>query len=86
MTEAGKNRIMIFGPKADGTYVIEFRTAAGEALAISIPRTETAVIRHFQERMPYGLFVPDVPSGTSGASMSLRSGALVTIALRTPPK
>jgi len=34
---------------------------SGEALAISIPRIETAVIRHFQERMPYGLFVPDVP-------------------------
>jgi hypothetical protein len=32
MTEAGKNRIMIFGPKNDGTYVIEFKTAAGEAL------------------------------------------------------
>jgi hypothetical protein len=50
-----------FGPKDDGTYVVEFRTAAGEALAISIPRTEAGVIRHFQERMPYGLFVPDVP-------------------------
>jgi hypothetical protein len=61
VTEAGKNRIMIFGPKADGTYVIEFKTAAGEALAISIPRTETAVIRHFQERMPCDLFVPDIP-------------------------
>ena len=59
MTE-GKNRIMIFGPKDDGTYVVEFRRAGGEALAISIPRTETAVIKHFQERMPYGLFVPDV--------------------------
>ena len=46
-----------------GTYVIEFRTAAGESLAISIPGTEAAVIRHFQERMPYGLFVPDVDSG-----------------------
>jgi hypothetical protein len=34
----GKNRIMIYGPKGDGIYVIEFRTAAGEALAISIPR------------------------------------------------
>ena len=34
--------------------------AAGDALVISIPRTETAVIRHFQERMPYGLFVPEV--------------------------
>ena len=32
----------------------------GEALAISIPRTEAAVIRHFQERMPYGLFVLEV--------------------------
>jgi hypothetical protein len=62
MTEAGKNRIMIFGPKTDGTYVIEFGTAAGETLAISIPRGETAVIKHFQARMPYGLFVPDVPS------------------------
>jgi hypothetical protein len=55
-----KSRIMIFGPKADGTYVIEFRTAAGEVMAISIPRTETAVVRYFQERMPYGLFVPDI--------------------------
>ena len=45
----GKNRIMIYGPKDDGTYVVEFRTADGEALAISIPRTEAHVIRHFQE-------------------------------------
>ena len=28
---AGKNRIMIYGPKDDGTYVVEFRTADGEA-------------------------------------------------------
>jgi hypothetical protein len=60
ITPDGKNRIMIFGPKNDGTYVVEFRTSEGDVLAISIPRTETAVIRHFQERMPYGLFVPDV--------------------------
>jgi hypothetical protein len=46
--------------KDDGTYVVEFRTAEGEALAISVPRSETAVIRHFQERMRYGLFVPEV--------------------------
>ena len=43
-TAAGKNRIMIFGPKTDATYVVEFRTAEGESLAISIPRTETAVM------------------------------------------
>jgi hypothetical protein len=60
MAMNGQNRIMIYGPKADGTYVIEFKTAAGEVLAISIPRSETAVLKYFQERMPYGLFVPDV--------------------------
>jgi hypothetical protein len=51
---------MIFGPKPDGTYLVEFRTAIGEALAISVPRSETAVLKYFQERMPHGLFVPDV--------------------------
>jgi hypothetical protein len=29
MAMTGKNRIMIYGPKDDGTYVVEFRTAAG---------------------------------------------------------
>jgi hypothetical protein len=38
------------------------RTAEGDVLAISIPRTEAHVIRHFQEQMPYGLFVPDEPT------------------------
>jgi hypothetical protein len=51
MTTTGKNRIMIYGPKDDGTYIVEFRTAAGEALAISIPRSEASVVRYFQERM-----------------------------------
>ncbi len=32
------NRIMIYGPKNDGTYIVEFKTADGEALAISVPR------------------------------------------------
>jgi hypothetical protein len=50
MTTTGKNRIMIYGPKNDGTYIVEFRTAAGEALAISIPSTEASVVRYFQER------------------------------------
>jgi hypothetical protein len=26
-----------------------------------VPRNETAVLKHFQERIPYGLFVPDAP-------------------------
>jgi hypothetical protein len=37
MAMTGKNRIMIYGPKDDGTYIVEFRTAAGEALAILDP-------------------------------------------------
>ena len=53
----GQNRIMIYGPKTGGTYVIKFRTAAGSRCR----RNETAVLKHFQEQMPYGLFVPDVP-------------------------
>jgi hypothetical protein len=46
MTTTGKNRIMIYGPKDDGTYIVEFRTAAGEALAISIPRTALHIKLH----------------------------------------
>jgi len=69
----GKNRIMFFGPKDDGTYVVEFRTADGEVLSISIPRNETAVVRHFQERMPHGLFVPD--EAVSDAPWPFRHGA-----------
>jgi hypothetical protein len=29
VTTTGKNRIMIFGPKGDGTYVVEFRAGRG---------------------------------------------------------
>jgi hypothetical protein len=32
--------IALYGPKADGTYIVEFWTAASEASAISVPRTE----------------------------------------------
>jgi hypothetical protein len=56
-----QDRIMIYGPKSDGTYIIEFRMADGESLAISVPAGETRVLKHFQARMPYGLIVPDVP-------------------------
>ena len=59
--ENGRNRIMIYGPKRGGTYVLEFKDHRWEALAISVPVGETRVMKHFQARMPYGLFVPDVP-------------------------
>jgi hypothetical protein len=54
------NKITISGPEDDGTYVVEFQTSTGEVPTISIPSSDAAVIRHFQERMPLGLFVPDV--------------------------
>jgi hypothetical protein len=57
----GKNHIMIYRPENDGTYVVDFKTDEGETLAISIPRTETAVIRHFQKRMPMGCSCPMNP-------------------------
>jgi hypothetical protein len=37
----GKNRIMIYRPKTDGTYIIKFKTAAGEALKV---RPETSSV------------------------------------------
>jgi hypothetical protein len=46
---AQQDKISILGPRDDGTYVVEFRTAAGERLAISVPSTKaTAVLKHFQ--------------------------------------
>ena len=39
----GQDRIMIYGPKSDGTYIIEFRMADGESLAISVPAGEARV-------------------------------------------
>jgi hypothetical protein len=41
MTADGKNQIMIYGPKRDGTYLVD-STAAREARTISIPQGETA--------------------------------------------
>jgi len=32
--ENGRNR---YGPRNDGTYIVEFKTAGGEALAINVP-------------------------------------------------
>jgi hypothetical protein len=43
MKAKAEDKITIYGPKSDGTYIVEFRTAAGEALAISIPRTEATL-------------------------------------------
>ena len=57
-----QDKITIHGPKTDGTYIVEFKTAEGVALAFSVPKgSGTAVLGYFQDKMPYGLAVPDVP-------------------------
>jgi hypothetical protein len=61
LTMPAENKITMYGPKRDGTYLVEFRAADGQSLAISVPGSEAAVLRHFQARMPYGLVVPDAP-------------------------
>jgi hypothetical protein len=35
--------------------------ARPRTLTISVPAGETRVLKYFQEGMPYGLFVPDIP-------------------------
>jgi hypothetical protein len=58
-----QDKITIHGPKNDGAYMVEFKTADGVALAISVPRgSGTTVLEYFQDKMPYGLAVPDVPT------------------------
>jgi hypothetical protein len=44
----------------DGSFVIEFRAAIENfwLIIISVPASEADVLRHFQERMPDGLVVP----------------------------
>jgi hypothetical protein len=57
-----QDKITIHGPQTDGTYIVEFKTADGVALAFSMPEGGgTAVLEYFQDKMPYGIAVPDVP-------------------------
>ena len=43
-----QDKISILGPRDDGTYVVELRTAEGKKLAITVPSTRAAVLKHFQ--------------------------------------
>jgi hypothetical protein len=54
-----QDKIHIHGPTDDGTYVVQFEKANGEVLAISVPASETAILRHFQAKMPKGIVVPE---------------------------
>jgi bifunctional non-homologous end joining protein LigD len=47
--------------EADGPTVFAHACKMGlEGIVSNVPVGETRVLKHFQERMPYGLFVPDV--------------------------
>src|SRR5262249_29683543 len=46
----GQDRIMIYGPNSDGTYIIEFRMADGETLAISVPAGERSAYSSISRR------------------------------------
>jgi hypothetical protein len=35
-----QDKISILGPRHDGTYVVEFKTAAGKKLAIKVPEAK----------------------------------------------
>jgi hypothetical protein len=45
---------MIYGPKPDGTYIVEFRIANDEALAINVPAGETRVLKVSTSECPMG--------------------------------
>src|SRR5262249_40738624 len=67
---------------AGQTAGCEESRCSGRGDMIGIPLPNILVIRHFQERMAHGLFVPDVPSGTLGAPAYFLCGALIK---RHPP-
>ena len=54
-----QNKITILGPDDMGVMVVDFKTAKGQCLTISVPRGETAVLKYLQALMPYGLVIQD---------------------------
>ena len=64
MAVTGKNRIMI---RPEGRWHLRRRVHAGAGANPGhlIPGSEAAVLRNFQERMPYGLFVPELGADAS---------------------
>jgi hypothetical protein len=64
--------IRIIGPDEHGGYVMQFWKHTGQCLAFVVPpNADNDVLPYFQERMPYGLAVPDVEN-TDGAGSDVR--------------
>ena len=75
--ETGRNRIMIYGPKPDGTYVVEFVTADGDSLAISVPAGETRVLKHFSG--PHALWAVRSGRGSNVTHVGLKTAAICVL-------
>ncbi|MET0470707.1 MAG: hypothetical protein ABWZ93_07545 [Xanthobacteraceae bacterium] len=57
-------RIRILGPDEEGGFVVEFCKHTGPKLVFVIPpNADNDVLAYFQERMPYGIAVPDIGDG-----------------------
>jgi hypothetical protein len=75
----GRNRILIYGPKDDGTYLIEFMTTDRDALAISIPRSQAHVV----VRTPYGAR-PKSDTGLSSQRCGGHGSPVNTLSTKRP--
>ena len=56
--------IWILGPDEEGGFVVEFCKHTGPKFVFVIPpNADNDVLAYFQERMPYGIAVPDIGDG-----------------------
>lgn len=76
MRPLNQAHIQIVGPDRDGGFVVEFCKHTGPRLVFVVPpNADNDVLAYFQERMPYGIAVPDVSDKTRGAAATrLRPG------------
>ena len=84
MKTADNYRIMIYGPKEDGTYVVEFRTDGPSVRALN-SENRNGRIRRFEERMPYGLVVPPPRRKLRKATQKISPAAAEPKRLALPP-
>jgi hypothetical protein len=65
-------RIHIIGPDQRGSFVVEFRKHTGACLAFVVPaNADNDMLAYFQQRMPYGIAVPDLDEPVSAADHGL---------------
>jgi hypothetical protein len=73
----GKNRIMIYGPGNDGTYIVEFRTDAGERSRSQSQEPRPASFGTSKSVCPTGCLCRTFREEPLARSVSYLSGALI---------